>query len=103
MNAFMNSEVIAGCILAFYFFARAATSLFDRKNATDGNGKIADATYKFKMCTKVDALAVEVAEIKKLLGRWDDKVQAGTFTSPWTEREVAEALQIIRRIERNLL
>lgn len=99
MEAFMNPDVIAGVILAFYFFARAATSLFDRKN---GNGKIADATYKVEMRSKMDTLQEDIKELKRMLDEWDDRIHQGEFTSPWTDREVGEVLEIMRRIDRNL-
>jgi hypothetical protein len=106
MENFIDPEVIAGVILAFYFFARAATSLFYRKNssgAQNGNGKIADATYKLEMRTKIDQLRADIDDIHKLLRVWDDKIQANAFSSPWVDREVGEVLTILRRIERNLL
>jgi hypothetical protein len=92
MEAFMNPEVIAGVILAFYFFARAATSLIDRRNGTptNGNGKVAAAKHDLLVETDLTSLRQEVKELRAIVERWDDQIQAGQFTCKWTEREVVQ-------------
>lgn len=104
MDAFMNTEVIAGALLAFYFFARAGFALVDRKNGTqtNGNGKVLEATYKAEMRLKMDNLQKDITALSEMLNIWDDKIHQGDFTSPFSDREAGEMLEILRRIDRNL-
>ena len=102
MEAFLNPEVIAGIILAFFFFVKGAALLFTKNNdngrtATVGE-TIADIEYKRKQTEDHEILLKKIGTIADRMEEWDDLIVAGKFGSIWTTKEVILMQEKVDRI-----
>jgi len=104
MDALLNPEVIAGVILAFYFFARGAVTL--RSKNGNGNGSalkaIREEEYKKGVDDRLDTINRNVDNICKLVNDWDKKIDKGDFTCKWNIREVVEVNNRLKNVESKL-
>lgn len=92
MEAFFNTEVVAGIILGFYFIVKGISSFKNKDNSGQKSVVVYQANQEHQQ------ILSELKDLRARIEEWDDMIRHGEFSSPWTEREVQIVLDRLDRL-----